>query len=413
MIRRMKALIRAVLVCMALAFGAAPAAKGEPALLSPEHDNGWRETAKERTSRALVLYFGEQVATIAFLAWLAFSGAAVSLRERLRKTISRPILLQMAYLTLLLALLLCVSFPFDAGRYALSKFYGVSRQELVPWLGDYALAFAVNAVLAVTIGLGFYRLLDRRPRTWWRWVAAAAVPFAVVAAAAAPVYMSLFNTFTPLQDRALADRILEVAARGGIPAEEVHVVDMSRQSNAANAFVAGIGPTAVVGLGDTLLDRFSEQEIVFVMAHEMGHYVHRHVWIGVVLGALGALMGAFLLQRLLRLLLSRYHERLRVDDVADVASAPSVLLVVMLMAAAAQPAACAVSRAIETQADRFALQLTVPGDASPEAAVSAFERLGRSALSDPSPNPVVKWLLWTHPTIDERQEAVRAWALSR
>jgi STE24 endopeptidase len=300
--------------------------------------------------------------------------------------------------------------PFDVSRYALSKYYGVNRQDALAWLGDYLLAFFVNSVLAVSIGLGFYWLLDKRPRTWWCWAAAAVIPFAILAAAATPLYWRLFNTFTPLENREFAGRVLDLAARGGVPSDEVYLMDMSRQTNAANAFVVGIGPTAMVALSDTLLERFTEEETLFVMAHEMGHYVHRHIWTGIALGALGALVAVFLLQRICRLLLSRYHERLQIDDLADVASAPTVLLVVSLLAATAQPAACLISRTIEAQADRFALELTVPADVSPEAGVSAFERLGRSSLSDPSPNPILKWLFWTHPTTDEREEAVRAWA---
>jgi STE24 endopeptidase len=410
MIRRMKALIGAALVCWALAFQVTPPAKDDTALLSPERDGAWRATAKERTTRSLVLYFGEQVASGAFLAWLAFSGAGAGIRDRLRKSVSRPVAFKIAYLALLLALLLCVAFPFDVGRYALSKFYGVNRQDLLPWLGDYLLAFFVNSVLAVTIGLGFYWLLDKRPRTWWRWVAAAVVPFAIIAAAATPLYWRLFNTFTPLENREFAGRVLALAARGGVPSNEVYLMDMSRQTNAANAFVVGIGPTAMVALSDTLLERFTEEETLFVMAHEMGHYVHRHIWVGISLGALGALGGVFVLHRILRLLLSRFHERLRIDDLSDVASAPMILFVIMVMGALAQPAACLVSRTMEAQADQFALELTVPADVSPEAGVSAFERLGLSSLSDPSPNAVLKWLVWSHPTTDEREEAVRAWA---
>jgi len=417
----MNGILGVLCVVLMLGFGArqapppppTPGPESRQTRTATEAVDSWRSIGKERSSRALVLYFGEQAATLLFLGWLAFSGAGARIRSGVRERVGRPLAQQCAYFAVLLALLVGVAFPFDVARYALSRQYGVGVQQFLPWLGDYALDILVTSSIAIAIGLGFYTVVDKRPRTWWRWVALAAVPLAILAAAAAPVYMTLFNTFQPIEDRALAHRVLALASRGGVSANEVYEIDMSRQTNAANAFVSGIGPTTVIALGDTLLENFTEEETIFVMAHEMGHYVLRHIWIGVALGALGAFVGAFVLQRICRELLIRFHHRLRFDELADVASAPMVLFVVAVMATAALPAETFVSRALERQADRFALDLTVPGDVSPEAAVSVFEKLGRLALSDPSPNPVVKWLVWTHPTIDERQESVREWARSR
>jgi Zn-dependent protease with chaperone function len=409
MIRRMARLLGMALLAASLFAAAAGPARQAPPSPPPE-DGGWREAAKERSRRALVLYVGGQAAAAVFLAWLAFSGAAARLRERVSDRLTRPWARTSAYVALVLGLLACASLPFDVSRYALSRAYGVGRQPLASWLGDYALALALDFAVAVPLGLAFYRLLDRRPRTWWRWVAAAATPLAVAAVAASPFYMALFNTFTPLGDRALAGRILDLAAREGIRAEEVYVVDLSRQTRAANAFVTGVGPTTIVALGDTLLENFRDEEVLFVMAHEMGHYVLRHLWQGILAGAALAVAGAFLLQSLCRLAVRRYYERLKIDDLADVASFPLVLLAAGLIVFAVTPVANAVSRHMEAEADRYALELTVPGDVTPEAAVSAFERLGRLGLSDPSPHPLVKALFWTHPPIDERIAAVRRWA---
>jgi Zn-dependent protease with chaperone function len=230
---------------------------------------------------------------------------------------------------------------------------------------------------------------------------------------AAPLYIELFNTFTPLADRPLADRILELAGRNRIPAGDVYVVDMSRQTRAANAFVTGVGPTTTIALGDTLLENFRDDETLFVTAHEMGHYVHNHLWFGVATAAVLTALGAFLLQRALARVVRGSAARLGYDDLADVASLPLVLLAVGLLSFAANPVANAISRGMEADADRFALELTVPGDVSPEAAASTYERLGKLALSDPSPNPVLRFFYWSHPTLDERVEAVRQWSAAR
>ena len=121
-------------------------------------------------------------------------------------------------------------------------------------------------------------------------------------------------------------------------------------------------------------------------------------------------VGALLIQRLLEWAVRRHGERAGVSDLSDVASLPLVLLAVGLLMFVGNPISNAVSRAMEADADRFALELTVPGDVSPEAAQSTFERLGRLALSDPNPNPIFRLLYWGHPTLDERIETVRQWS---
>jgi Zn-dependent protease with chaperone function len=385
----------------------------QPELLVPDPGAEWRETGRLRTKIGLTLLLAEQVVTIAFLGWLAFSGAGGRLRARLPERVDRRRSLRngtvLAAMTIALFL---VDLPFDLARYTLSRHFGVGRQPFGSWLKDDLLALVVHVASALFIGLLFYWVVRWRPTTWWRWVTAAALPFAVGAVLVSPLYIGLFNTLTPLADRPLADRILALAARADIPAGEVYVIDMSRQTRAANAFVTGIGPTTTVALGDTLLAGFRDDETLFVTAHEMGHYVKKHLWIGAAVAAVFTAFGAFALQRLLAWAMRRYETRLGFDELSDIASLPLVLLAVTVLTFVADPAANAVSRKMESDADRFALELTVPGDVSPEAAVSTFERLGQLALSDPNPNPILRFLYWSHPTLDEREAAVRRWAAS-
>lgn len=390
----------------------APARAGQPPLLVPGSDPEWRERAKERSGSAIVLLMTREAAVAIFLATLAFGGAAARLRARLSARISQRRLRDATFIVLVLAMIEGVTLPFDTARFLLARLHGLSNQSFAEWSADHLLAAAVSGAIAIALAFGFYRVVDRAPRTWWRWVALAALPLSIMATAGTPLYLSLFNTYSPLGDRALTARVLDLAARRGIPAEEVHRVDLSRQSRAPNAYVAGLGPTVVVAIGDTLLDEFADEEVLFVTAHEMGHYVLGHVWKGLALGVLATAAGAWLLQRLCREFLLRWHDRLRIDDLADVASLPLVLLIAGLMGAAALPAFNAVSRRFEAEADRFALELTVPDDVSPAAAASTFERLGRLALADPSPSPPVKVLLWSHPSLDERVEAVREHAVA-
>jgi Zn-dependent protease with chaperone function len=407
----MRRLAAALLLGLALSGGARAAEpRPQPELLAPDPGAEWRATAKARTTTALSLHLAEQVATGLFLAWIAFSGRGARLRDRLPARLRWRTARNAAYIATISLFLFLVGLPFAATRYAVSRSYGIARQPLGPWLHDEALEFLINLCSALFIGLLFYALLHRRPRTWWRWVTAAALPFTVAAVMVGPLYATLFNTFTPLADRPLAERILGLAERSDVPASDVYVVDMSRQTRAANAFVAGLGPTTTIALGDTLLANFRDDETLFVTAHELGHYVHHHLWIGTAVAALLTALGAALLQRGLAWAVRRYRDRLGFEELSDIASLPLVLLAVTVLSFAADPVANTISRAIEADADEFGMRLTVPGDVSPEAAISTYERLGQLALADPHPNAVIRFLYWGHPTLDERVETVRRWA---
>jgi Zn-dependent protease with chaperone function len=406
----MQRLFAALLLGFALAVGVSAAEpRPQPPLLVPDANAEWRGTAKRRTATSLSLRLADEAASAVVLAWLAFAGVAARMRDRLPARIRDRALGRAAFIVLVSGALFLVSLPFDLARFAVSRSYGIAQQTLGSWLGDHVLAFSFSVASALFLGMLFYSLLRRRPRTWWRWVTVAGLPFAVAAVLVAPLYIELFNTFSPVADRPLAESILALAGRSQIPASEVYVIDMSRQTRAPNAFVTGLGPTTTIALGDTLLENFRDDEVLFVTAHEMGHYVHSHLWMGVALAVLMTAAGAWLLQRLLLWTVARWRERLGYTELSDIASLPLVLLAVAVLTFAGNPVANIFSRWIEEDADRFALELTVPGDVSPEAAVSMFERLGQQALSDPAPNPVVRFLFWNHPTLDERVAVIRRW----
>ncbi|MCC6745730.1 MAG: M48 family metallopeptidase [Acidobacteria bacterium] len=387
--------------------GISAQAPAEPALLEPDPNAEWRRTGKTRSQLVIGIRLADTLTGLGFLAWLAFSGAAARFRSVLSALIRSQWLVRAISILLVTIAVTVASLPFDLARYAVSMSYGIGRQPLGAWLGDQAIGLAVTSASAVFLGQLFYSLLRRRPATWWRWVAGAGVPLSMLAVLLSPLYIELFNDFAPISNRAVAERILELAGRAGVPADEVFEIDMSRQTRAANAFVTGIGPTATIALGDTLLENFSEQETLFVMAHEMGHYVRNHLWIGLAVAVVTSAFGSWLLQRILDRILRRYHGRLGYTALADVASLPLILLVAGVLSLAGEPVSNTISRSMETDADRFALRLTVPEDVSPEAAASTFERLGQLALSDPSPNPIVRFVYWSHPTLDERVALVR------
>ena len=229
------------------------------------------------------------------------------------------------------------------------------------------------------------------------------IPITVILANLAPVLLlPLFNKFEPLENEKLAKRIRKLAAGQGIHVSEVLQMDMSKQTKKANAFFTGLGNTKRIVLGDTLLDEFDEDEVEVVLAHELGHQVHRDIWKLIGLQLPVTLLTFYVSNRLIGPVMRRFGSRwgLRTDEGArDIAALPLLMLLGGLARLVLMPALNAISRnAVEHQADVYALDLTGKTDAF----VGAMRKLGRMNLSNPKPSALVKFMLYSHPPLAER-----------
>jgi STE24 endopeptidase len=289
--------------------------------------------------------------------------------------------------------------------YTVEHRFGMSNQSRRDWLTEVGKGAALNLALGTPLTVGSYAVIRRSPRWWWLILSALALPFTVLMAQLYPVVIApIFNKFTPVDDPVLRERVTGLAERAGVAVAEVTRMDMSKQTRKANAFFAGLGPTKRIALGDTLIDTFTVDEIEVIVAHELGHQVHRDIWKSVALGTLSTLGGAFMLSRLVEPVAARFRDRLGFDRLADPASAPLLGLLLSVLSMLALPFANAFSRRfVERPADRYALDLT----ANPTAFISGMEKLGRLNLADPNPPWLVRMLLYSHPPIAERVAMAR------
>jgi STE24 endopeptidase len=280
-----------------------------------------------------------------------------------------------------------------AGGYWLPRRFGLLHQPWRRWLLDRAKATLIRAGLGLLAFEILYALLWVAP-LWW--LAAAVVFFAgdVLRVAVAPIWlMPLFHHLTPLQDRALAERLTALAERARVPVLGVWVGDQSRKSRTANGTVTGIGRTRRMVLWDTLL-RFPPEEIEFVLAHELGHHAHDDVRRILLLRGALLLAKFWIADRLLALGVAWWDWR----GIADPAGLPWLALMLLGLGLAAAPLVNAYSRRIERQADDFALATT--GNVA--AFVGAIERLAALNLAERRPSRLEEWLLYTHPSTERR-----------
>ncbi|RHW38526.1 M48 family peptidase [Lysinibacillus yapensis] len=313
-----------------------------------------------------------------------------------------------AYLFLLYLFTTVLFYPIDVYRYQLSKNYGISTQEFSSFMRDYIIDFWVSFGTTLIVVLVLYWLIQKSPKRWWLHAWLLTIPFAIFMMYIQPVLIDpLYNDFYPLQDKELESKILALADEANIPAEHVFEVNMSEKTNALNAYVTGIGDHSRIVLWDTTLNSLTDKEILFIMAHEMGHYVQKHIYIGIGAYILTILAGLWLISKIMPWLISKFGTALKIEQMSDIRSLPLLLVLVSFLLFVSNPISNLVSRYQETRADEYAMELT--GDA--QSAVSTFQNLAKAGLSEVNPSFLVKVFRYTHPPMLERINTVAKFAV--
>jgi len=348
------------------------------------------------------LWVLDQVLSIALLAAILFSGASAKLRAWAQQIGRNWFFTIVVYFALFTIATFIISLPLTYyEEFVRQHDYGLSNQTLQKWWTDSLTTLAVTCVAGGLFLWVPYLLLRKSPRRWWLYTAAAAIPFIVVANLVAPVWIApLFNKFEPMHDKALETRILALADRAGIEGSRVFEVNKSVDTKTLNAYVAGLWQTKRIVLWDTIIARMDDRELLFVMGHEMGHYVLGHVWQLVALNSLTILGLLYAAYKTMGAIVARWAHRFGFSDIADVASLPLLLLVGGLFSLLITPAPLAFTRHIEHEADRFALEITQTN----HSAGTAFEKLQEDALGNPWPGPLFKLWRADHPPLGERIE---------
>ncbi len=341
-------------------------------------------------------YFAGVAFELALLSAFYFSGLGTRLRTVVEARIEAPWLRAALYIVMLMVGLAVAELPlsFFAGFTTPHRF-GLSDESAARWFRDWAVSAALSAVVAALVGASLLRATARF-NSWPAIAALAAGPLLFFGSAIYPLYVApLFNRYTPMPPTPLSREIIAFAREQGLDASVVYEYDMSAQTREANAYVSGLGKTERIAVADTLLRALPPREVMYVVAHEIGHYKLRHLWIGTFEGWLGAAaavvwvwLGASWLRRDTR----------RCRGVADPAAVPVILVLLVLFQVLTAPVRNALSRNIEQAADAFAAEHTRLGAAG----VRAFARLASQDLQVLHPSRAAVWYFYSHPPTDQR-----------
>jgi STE24 endopeptidase len=339
------------------------------------------------------------------IAWLAF-GWSASLRNLLLGLTSNDWLLVIGYAIVFGGIYYLINLPLSYYEgFVLPHRYGISTQTLASWIGDQIKGGLLAGVLGGLLLEIIYAVLRAAPDTWWLWAAGILLLFSVLLANLAPVlFMPIFYKFVPLDDEYtdLAQRLMRLADQAGAHVRGVYKFDMSRRTTAANAALTGLGNTRRIILGDTLLSEFNSDEIETVLAHELGHHVHKDIPMGIVLDSLFTLVGLYLANLILQLGVQFFGFR----GSADIAALPIFALAIGAFGLVTMPLSNAFSRWRERRADEYALQAT----GKSQAFASAMTRLANQNLADADPEPWVEFLLYSHPALSKRIAMAKGYA---
>lgn len=307
-------------------------------------------------------------------------------------------------LALFTALYLLISFivelPLSYARdYVFAHAYDQSSQTIGKWTSDQFIGLAVNLVVFALIIWIPFLLLKRLPKTWWLWSTAALTPVFILGLVISPIWIApLFNKFTPLPQSELRTAIEKVAARGSLEHATILQMDRSTDSKTFGAYVSGLGGSERIVIFDTALTALTEPEILFVVGHEMKHYLLNDVWklVGLYVGVM--LIGFFAVDRLARAATRRWADRFGFNDIAEPAALPLLLVVFGIVSLIITPATNAFSRHIEHEADRFGLEMTRDN----HAAASAFIKRNNEAMGVPYPGWLERTFRLDHPSLGDR-----------
>ena len=301
-----------------------------------------------------------------------------------------------------------LSLPTAIWSHRLALKYQQSIQGWQSWLVDWAKGEFVEVIIGVILIWILYGVIRKSPRRWWLYFWLAAVPLIILGAVIEPLVIEpLFFKFTPLATSQphLAERIEQVVARAGlaIPQSRMFEMNASSKRRDVNAYASGLGATKRVVVWDTSIKRMTEDEILFVFGHEMGHYVLGHVRDGILFSCAVLLVFLLLAYRLLHWMLARWGATWAIRGPDDLASLPILILLLTAFGFLFTPISNAYSRHLEHQADQYGLEVIhglVPD--APVVAAHAFQVLGEVDLEEPNPSSAVKFWFYNHPPLDER-----------
>jgi len=276
--------------------------------------------------------------------------------------------------------------------------FKLSNQRFIYWLIEKIKSFLVSALVALPILLIFYYLL-KNFELWWLFIAFAIFFFSILLARIAPTLIfPIFYKFIPMDNENLKIKLTELCKKFGINFEGIYTFNLSKTTKKANAGFTGIFKSKRIILSDTLIENFTDDEIVTVFAHELGHYIKKHIVKNILIGFITTIVTFYFANQLYLYLISLMN----FNSVYQLSALPLLFLIMSIFSLILMPVTNSVSRKFEYEADEFAVKST--GDKN--SFISSLQKLSKINLADENPNPIIEFIFYSHPSIKKRIERI-------
>ena len=291
-----------------------------------------------------------------------------------------------------------LSIPFSLySIFKIENKYGFNTMTFRLWISDFIKSLIISTIMmSLVIFAGFW-LIQLSPDYWWFWVWSFLFVFSIFIMYISPyVIEPLFNKFTPIEDESLKDKIIRLTEKAGIHAGRILRIDASKRSKHTNAYFTGIGRVKRIVFYDTLLQSMNHDEIIAVLAHEIGHWKKKHLLKTLAAFEVFSLISLYVSYRLIQsdFLLGLFNIS------TNTIFAKFIILAFLggIISLLLQPIVNFFSRRHERQADRASYEFTKDA----ESMMSALVKLSKENLSNLYPHPLYAALYYSHPPILER-----------
>lgn len=339
---------------------------------------------------------------------LLATGWNAALRDLANRTADHSYLVALfLFVAMLMILGKLLGSGFDYYSFRLEHRYQLSHQDLGSWLWDEFKEWLIGLVLATILVEVLYFTIRQWPEHWWLIAWAIFTGLFIFFAQLAPIILlPLLYKFEPLQREELKERLVRLSERAGTRVHGVYEWKLSEKTRKANAALTGLGATRRIILADTLLNNYSDNEIEAVLAHELGHHVHKHILKSIVLQMAMTFVGFWAANLVLHYAVDQQH---LFGTLSDFANLPLLVLVSTILSFILMPALNAYSRFNERQADRYCFQSI----SSVAPFISSMNKLAEQNLAERAPSKWVEWFFHSHPAISKRVAAAESWARFR
>jgi len=296
-----------------------------------------------------------------------------------------------------------LTLPFSVyATFVIEERFGFNKTTPRIFIADMLKGLALTILLGGSVMAAILVLFEYAGNYAWLYCWIAVTIFNMVIQFIAPIWiMPLFNKFTPMEPGELEDAIQSYARSTGYKVRNISVMDGSKRSTKANAFFTGFGRTKRIALFDTLISKHTIQELIAVLAHEIGHYKKKHVLWGILISIAHTGLIFYLLSALLSS--SGLYQAFYMDHTSIYAGLLFFGLLYTPVEMILSVALHILSRRNEYEADRFATQTT----GEPGSLVEALKKLHSDNLSNLTPHPFYVFLNYSHPTLLQRVQAIQ------